>query len=197
MASVTQDTGNEQPGRTERDQQLVLFQLGQEDYGVNIYSVQRLIQVPEITRVPRAPGYVEGVIDVRGDIIPVVNLKKRFGFDHTQVGDNGRVVITEIGEQIVGFLVDAVSEVTRLANEDIEPPNAVVLGDEADYVAGIGKQAGAGTNSSRLIIVLDVRKVLAIDEVQSLRDVGNPPEQDTICPSQPAHTAPGSHENVA
>ncbi len=160
--------------RIEDEQQLVLFQLADEDYGVNIYSVQRLIQVPEITPVPRAPTYVEGVIDVRGDIIPVINLKKRFGFDNTEVGEDGRIVITEIGDQIVGFLVDDVSEVTRLSDEDIEPPSAVVGGAETDFISGIGKRnTDDATSSNRLIIVLDVQKVLGQQEQADVEQVSS------------------------
>lgn len=140
------------------ERQLVCFQLGGENYGVDIYSVQRLIQVPEITRVPRAPDFVEGIIDVRGDIIPVINLLKRFGIPESKINDDDRIVITEIGDQIVGLLVDAVSEVTRLPEEDIEPPSDVVSGINSEFIGGIGKQQRG--DGSRLIIVLDVEKVL-------------------------------------
>lgn len=189
----------EQSRRTDDEHQLVLFQLSDEDYGVDIYSVQRLIQVPEVTRVPQAPEYVEGVIDVRGDIIPVINLKKRFGFDTTDVSGDGRIVITETGEHIVGFLVDAVSEVTRLSNEDIEPPAPVVVGDRADYVAGIGKQSVSGSNTSRLIIVLDVAKVLAAEEVRCLGNIGGRPGEDGAGRQTDPGDLPaaGSREEVA
>lgn len=172
MAQVAQASTGENARHIGEEQQLVLFQLGDEDYGVNIYSVQRLIQVPEITRVPRAPGYVEGVIDVRGDIIPVINLKKRFSFASTEVGEAGRIVITEIGDQIVGFLVDAVSEVTRLADCDIEPPSSVVAGGETEFISGIGKQK-LNSGATRLIIVLDVAKVLGQHEKAFIGQVGS------------------------
>ncbi len=197
--SKAQRHAAEQLRHTDDEHQLVLFQLSDEDYGVDIYSVQRLIQVPEVTRVPQAPEYVEGVIDVRGDIIPVINLKKRFGFDTTEVSGDGRIVITETGEHIVGFLVDAVSEVTRLSNEDIEPPAPVVVGDRADYVAGIGKQSASGSNTSRLIIVLDVAKVLAAEEVRCLGNIGGRPGEDGAG-RQTDHgdlPAAGSREEVA
>ena len=171
MAQVEQTSSGDLTRHIGDEQQLVLFQLGDEDYGVNIYSVQRLIQVPEVTRVPRAPTYVEGVIDVRGDIIPVINLKKRFGFASTEVGENGRIVITEVGEQIVGFLVDAVSEVTRLSDSDIEPPSAVVAGGETEFISGIGKQKSS-SGRSRLIIVLNVAKVLGAQEKAFIGQVG-------------------------
>jgi purine-binding chemotaxis protein CheW len=154
-------------GRHDQDeQQLVLFQVSGEDYGIDICEVQRLIEVPEITRVPRAPDFVAGVIDVRGDIIPVINLKKRFGFENTDIGENGRIVIVEIGDQIVGFLVDGVSEVTRLAGEDIEPPGEVVEGTDSDFIAGIGKQLKDGKH--RLIVVLDPSRILTREDLQTI-----------------------------
>ena len=155
--------------RADNERQLVLFQLSGENYGVDIYSVQRLIQVPEITKVPRAPNFVEGVIDVRGDIIPVINLLKRFGIADTEMQGDGRIVITEIGDQIVGFLVDAVSEVTTLSNDDIEPPSAVVAGKDTEFISGIGKQAKGDKNM--LIIVLDVHKVLGEQELTYVEQV--------------------------
>ncbi len=166
----------------DEEEQLVIFQLGGEDYGVDIYSVQRLIQVPEITAVPRAPAFIAGVIDVRGDVIPVVNLKKRFGFANTDVGEKGRIVIIEIGNQIVGFLVDGVSEVTRLAAGDIEPPAAIVVGTGTDFIAGIGKQMQQHGN--RLIIVLDAEKVLTHQEHSELATLGQ--QLNETAPEEPA-----------
>lgn len=159
------------------ERQLVCFQLGGENYGVDIYSVQRLIQVPQITTVPRAPDFVEGIIDVRGDIIPVINLLKRFGIPESEIDDDDRIVITEIGEQIVGLLVDAVSEVTRLPEEDIEPPSDVVSAVHSEFIAGIGKQQRG--DNSRLIIVLDVEKVLTEGQQDYLGGVSTEaPEPD-------------------
>ncbi len=163
------------------ERQLVCFQLGGENYGVDIYSVQRLIQVPAITRVPRAPDFVEGIIDVRGDIIPVINLLKRFGSPRSEISDDDRIVITEIGDQIVGLLVDAVSEVTRLPEDDIEPPSEVVSGVHSEFIAGIGKQQRGDT--SRLIIVLDVGKVLTEGQQDYLGGVaenGDETESETV-----------------
>ncbi len=157
--------------QSENERQLVLFQLSGESYGVDIYSVQRLIQVPEITKVPRAPTFVEGVIDVRGDIIPVINLLKRFRISDAEIRGDGRIVITEIGDQIVGFLVDAVSEVTKLSEDDIEPPSAVVARKDTGFISGIGKQPKGDRNL--LIIVLDVEKVLAEEELAYIEQVSD------------------------
>jgi len=162
MAAETARSLEETDPRVGDERQLVVFQLENEDYGIDIYSVQRLIQVPEITPVPRAPDYVAGVIEVRGDILPVLNLKKRFGFSSTEIDKDGRIIIAEIGKQIVGFSVDAISEVTRLASDEIEPPSEVVAGVDTEFIAGIGKQYDG--DKARLIIVLDLEKVLSGEE---------------------------------
>jgi purine-binding chemotaxis protein CheW len=120
--------------------------------------------------VPRAPDFVAGVIEVRGDIIPVINLKTRFGFEKTDVEKSGRIVITEIGEQIVGFLVDAISEVTRLSEDDIEPPSSVVEDVDTEFIAGVGKQKK--DDKGRLIIILDVQKLLNRVEQAAVQDIG-------------------------
>jgi len=166
---------------TDSERQLVVFQLAGEDYGVDTHSVQRLIQVPPITSVPQSPELVAGVIDVRGDIIPVINLKRRFGFGDTQFDAKANIVITDIGGQIVGFLVDGVSEVTRLAAEDVEPPSAVVSRGDSDTtcIVGIGKQQ-RGDEGSRLIKLLDIEKLLAEDEQAHLKTVSEQPREEAV-----------------
>jgi purine-binding chemotaxis protein CheW len=171
MSTQTMTTAEAATVAIAGEQQLVLFQLEGEDYGVDIYNVQRLIQIPEITPVPRAPDFVAGVIEVRGDIIPVINLKTRFGFEKTDVEKSGRIVITEIGEQIVGFLVDAISEVTRLSEDDIEPPSSVVKSVDTQFISGVGKQKK--DDRSRLIIILDVQKLLNRGEQALMQEIGD------------------------
>jgi len=107
--------------------QLVVFSLGQESYGVDIYRVREIIRVPAITRVPRAPEYVEGVINLRGGVIPVIDLRKRFGMEKGEVTDERRIVVAELGSQTVGVIVDGVSEVLEVNEADIAPPSGVCL----------------------------------------------------------------------
>lgn len=187
QAASLMDRKEQAEERTTDERQLVLFQLAGANYGVDIYSVQRLIQVPDITKVPKAPAYVEGVIDVRGDIIPVINLIKRFGIEGGGVRENGRIVITEIGDQIVGFLVDAVSEVTRLSEQDIEPPSSVVGGHDIEFISGIGKQRK--DNANRLIIVLDVAMVLNQEEQTAIAEFANGTERTASEPQDRTPTA--------
>jgi purine-binding chemotaxis protein CheW len=133
--------------------QIVVFALSGEDYGIEIGQVREIIRKREITPMPRQPLYVEGVINVRGTIIPVVNLKKRFGLQ----GDasiHPHTIIVESGEGLVGMLVDAVSEVIRVPADRIHPAPSVTTGVDSEYLRGIC-QLG-----ERLLIYLDVEKVV-------------------------------------
>ena len=144
------------------EQQLVVFQLGAELYGVEIARVHEIIRLQTVTRVPHAPAFVEGVINLRGKVIPVVDLRRRFGLplaDHTRAS---RIVVIEIGDQVVGIVVDGVSEVLRVNKGTIEPPSPVVAGIESDYLHGIAKLP------ERLVILLNLDRVLARDERRAL-----------------------------
>src|SRR5260221_11419095 len=122
------------PATSGEERQLVVFQLGAELYGVDIARVHEIIRLQTITRVPRAPSFVEGVINLRGKVIPVVDLRRRFGLplaDHTRAT---RTVVVEIGDQVVGIIVDSVSEVLRVSTATIEPPSPVVAGIDSAHL---------------------------------------------------------------
>jgi purine-binding chemotaxis protein CheW len=141
-------------GRKEGEEQIVVFNLGGEDYGIEINQVREIIRKREITPVPRQPAYVEGVINVRGTIIPVVNLKKRFGLQ----GDPSiqpHTIIVESGEGLVGILVDSVSEVIRVPQDRIHPPPTVSMSVDSQYLRGICRVG------DRLLIYLDVKRVVS------------------------------------
>lgn len=140
---------------TQAEQQLVVFDLGSESYGVDIGSVREIIRMQEITSLPRMPEYVEGVINLRGKVTPVVDLRKRFRLEATDFTKETRIVVVDVGKQDIGVIVDAVTEVLRISSEGIEPPSSVVTTAESDYLMGIVKLA------ERLIILLDLDRVLA------------------------------------
>ena len=142
----------------EAEKQLVVFDLADEAYGVDISSVREIIRMQEITRVPRAPDYVEGVINLRGRVIPVVDLRKRFGFTVTEWTKDTRIVVIDIGKQDIGVVVDAVNEVLRLSAGAVEPPSSVITTVESEYLVGIAKL------ESRLIILLDLEQALSAME---------------------------------
>src|SRR5690348_1278092 len=129
MQSAAQDREHPtDPATAGDEQQLVVFQLGAELYGVEIARVHEIIRLQTVTRVPRAPAFVEGVINLRGKVIPVVDLRRRFGLPMAEHTRSSRIVVVEIGEQVVGVVVDAVSEVLRVNGATVEPPSPVVAG---------------------------------------------------------------------
>jgi len=140
--------------------QLVVFDLADETYGVDIGSVREIIRIQEITKVPRTPDYVEGVINLRGKVIPVIDLRKKFGFKKAEVSKDTRIVVVDIGGNDIGVVVDAVTEVLRLSSDAVEPPSGVITTTDSDYLLGIAKL------ESRLVILLDLQKALTSMDLQ-------------------------------
>ncbi len=147
--------------------QLAVFQLAGEEFGVDIMQVQEIIRMPGITRIPQSPEYVEGIINLRGKIIVVINLDTRFKIDSKEVDDNSRIIVVEIGETVVGMIVDSVSEVIRLPASNVEPaPEMITTKIHADYLQGVGKM------DERLLILLDLEKVLSDEEMAHVSAIG-------------------------
>lgn len=145
--------------------QLVTFSIGEEEFGVDILKVQEIIRMMEITKVPRAPEFVEGVINLRGKVIPIIDLRRRFGLSSRGHDKHTRIIVIEINNMIVGFVVDSVSEVLRIPSSTVEPPPPVVSGLESEYISGVGKL------EDRLLILLDLDRLLSHEEKQSLSTV--------------------------
>ncbi|MFW6235611.1 MAG: chemotaxis protein CheW [Desulfovibrionales bacterium] len=145
--------------------QLVTFSIDGEEFGVEILKVQEIIRMLGITRVPRAPQFVEGVINLRGKVIPIIDLRKRFGLDSRGQDKNTRIIVIEINSMIVGFVVDSVSEVLRIPAGTIEPPPPVVSGFDSEYISGVGKL------EDRLLILLDLNRLLSGEEQKALSQV--------------------------
>ncbi|HUO61086.1 MAG TPA: chemotaxis protein CheW [Candidatus Acidoferrales bacterium] len=137
-----------------KDVHLVGFRVGKENFGVPIGTVHEIVRMMEVTAVPDSPEYIEGVINLRGKIIPVVDLRKRFGESEIASNKKNRILVAEIQERLVGLLVDAASEVIKIPPEQIEPPPNVFEEGELNYVTGVGKLNG------RLIILIDLSKIL-------------------------------------
>lgn len=142
--------------------QLVTFSIGEEEFGVNILKVQEINRTMEITKVPRAPEFVEGVINLRGKVIPIIDLRRRFGLMSKPEDKDTRIIVIEINNIIVGFVVDAVSEVLRIPASTVEPPPPVVAGVESDYISGVGKL------KDRLLIMLDLDRLLSTEDMDML-----------------------------
>lgn len=145
--------------------QLVSFTLGDEEFGVDILKVQEINRMVTVTSVPNAPVFVDGVINLRGKVIPIIDLRTRFGMPRREHDRNTRIIVVELEGKVVGFVVDAVSEVLRIPKNVTEPPPAVVTGVNTDYITAVGKL------EDRLLILLDLEKVFSIEEKSSLKDV--------------------------
>lgn len=138
--------------------QLVVFKLGREEYGVSILQVQEIKRMTDITRVPYTPQYIKGVINLRGSVLPVLDLRKRLNLSATEDTDDTRIIIVKVEDITVGMIVDSVSEVTAITQENIEQPNAVVGGVATNYLSGVGKQ------DDRLLILLNLDAIIGIGQ---------------------------------
>ncbi len=146
------------------DQQFVVFKLHTEEYGIDIKNVQEIVHMQEITKVPQSAEFVEGIINLRGRIIPVVDLKKRFYGVKTETGDNTRIIVIDLGNQVLGIIADEVSEVLRLNEAMIDPPPAIILQLSAENgVIGVGKL------EDRLLILLDLTKAFSLEEKHQIQ----------------------------
>ncbi|MDZ7374177.1 MAG: chemotaxis protein CheW [candidate division KSB1 bacterium] len=133
--------------------QLTVFTVGDEEYGVDILRVRAIERLSEITKVPHAPPYVDGVINLRGKIIPVVDLRKRMGLEPRPLDKSAKIVVVECGDETVGLRVDGVREVLRVPSSQTEPPPDLATQD-VDYIERLAKLDG------RLILVLNVERIL-------------------------------------
>lgn len=146
-------------GANEMDlEQLVVFSLADESYGVDIGKVSGIERMQEITRIPRTADSIEGVINLRGRVIPIVDLRKVFCLPLSEETKDTRIVVVDISGRLIGCMVDAVTEVFRIPADSVEPPSSVLSGSESNYLLGIAKL------ENRMIILLDLDKVLALDE---------------------------------
>jgi len=145
--------------------QVVSFHLGSEEYGVDISQVQEIIRMVEITHVPRAPRFMEGVINLRGQLIPIIDLRTRFGMQRGEQTKSTRIVVTEIGSKRVGIVVDSVSEVINIPLEQVENAPDMIAGVGTEYIQGVGKV------NERLIILLDLTMVITGEEKQQLESI--------------------------
>ena len=146
--------------------QLVSFKIGEEEFGVDILKVQEINRMLAVTRVPNAPEYVNGVINLRGKVIPIIDLRRRFGMERREHDKNTRIIVVELSGKVVGFVVDAVNEVLRIPKGVTEPPPPIVSGVDADYITAVGKL------DDRLLILLDLEKVL-LDQALSKMALAN------------------------
>jgi purine-binding chemotaxis protein CheW len=146
---------------TSDGKQLVVFRLGQESYGVNVGTVREIFHLQKITRVPNAPEYVEGVINLRGKVVPVIDLRRRLGLEVSATTDDSRIVVVEYDDEDVGLIVDDVDEVRNVDGESISSVPDIAGQDESALAQGFAKVEG------RLVILVDIETILGEDEKDS------------------------------
>jgi purine-binding chemotaxis protein CheW len=140
--------------------QLVSFMLADEEYGVEVLKVREIIRMPVITKMPNVPHYVEGIINLRGKVIPIISMRKRFGLQESENSSQTRIIIMDVAGGLIGFIVDGVSEVIRIQSSEIQPPPSMVLS------GGIGQEfiTGVFNHAERLLIIMDVDRMFSDEE---------------------------------
>ncbi len=151
-------------GQDHAEQHLVVVRLDRERYGISIEHVHEIIRMQEVTRIPRAPVFVEGVINLRGQVIPVMDLRRRFGLPAAEGDGASRIVVVEMNGNRVGMVVDAVLEVLRVPESAVVPPEALLTASQVAFLRGVAKH-GEG-----LILLLDLQRVLDVQEQQALQE---------------------------
>ncbi|PKO15738.1 MAG: chemotaxis protein CheW [Chloroflexi bacterium HGW-Chloroflexi-10] len=144
------------------ERQLVVFELADEHYGLDITSVESIIKMQAITKMPHALSFVEGITNLRGTVVPVMDLRRRFGVESKKADRETRIVVTNINRMQVGIIVDAVSQVLRIQDEAIEPPPPMATTVNSAFILGIAKLEG------QLVILLDLEKILSVEEQERL-----------------------------
>jgi len=170
MTSVAQSTPTDSIDMTTEDEllQLVSFVVGKEEYAVPILAVQEINRMMQITRVPQSPAFVEGVINLRGKIIPVIDLRKRFNVALNENAEDTRIIVVEVGgHRVLGFTVDRVNEVLRIKRSIVEPAPAMCTGIDSEYVQGVGKL------QDRLLILLSLERLFSESELKAVDAAAN------------------------
>ncbi len=143
--------------------QLVSFMLADEEYGVEVLKVREIIRMPTITKMPNVPQHVEGIINLRGKVIPIISMRRRFGLMESENGSQTRIIIMDVAGSLTGFIVDAVSEVIRIHSSEIQPPPSMVTS------GGVGQEfiTGVFNHADRLLIIMDIDRMFSEDERES------------------------------
>lgn len=160
MAEIEQQPveNNENKVDVENSINLVTFKLGNNEYAIDIMQAKEIIKMEKITLIPNAPDYVEGVINLRGNIIPIVDLKKRFNLEENDGDKNTGIIIVKIDDVDMGIIIDAISKVVSIANSNIQPPPPMLSGIGQKYIKGVAKL------EDKLLVVLDLEKLIVGDD---------------------------------
>jgi purine-binding chemotaxis protein CheW len=151
----------------EEEKKVIVFALGSEEYGVEVDKVRTIERMQPLTRVPKVPAFIKGVINLRGVVVPIIDLRDRFGLDHAEYNDNTRIIIVSAGEFEVGLIVDSANDVIDLDSNEIESPPEIVGGIKAKYLEGIAR-----VGENRLLVLLNLERVLDKSEIMQLEGIG-------------------------
>ena len=162
MSTVTEEAIENHDGLKTDSQQYLSFDLAEEHYGVDILKVQEIKGYTTVTKIPNTPAYLQGVLNLRGTIVPIVDLRLKFGMEATEPTAFTVIVVVNVRERVMGFLVDAVSDVLDLANTDIQPPPELGSNVDITFVSGIGNY------NERLVTLLDIDRVMTEEEVEKV-----------------------------
>lgn len=147
------------------EKQFVIFKLDTEEYGIDIMNVREIAPYQDVSKVPNTPKFIEGVINFRGVVIPIINLKKRFSLSDQGIQPDTRLIVINLEDKQIGFIVDEASETVRLDDSEIEPAPDLIAGVDRSYILGVGKK------DKRLIILIDLVKILSADEIEKLKTI--------------------------
>jgi purine-binding chemotaxis protein CheW len=169
VSTITQEAPVKEShlGESAGSMQLVSFRLLQEEYGIEITRVQEIILMGEITRIPQTPNYIKGLINLRSTVIPIVDLRLRFGLPSQEPTDETRIMVVNMSGKTIGIIVDAVSEVLRISNDQISPPPPTVTGLGRDYLTGLVNL------DDRLLILLNIDQLFGEEESSALSAAAN------------------------
>lgn len=157
-------------GVSEELLQLVSFKIDSEEYGIDILKVQEINRMPDITKVPQAPHYVDGVINLRGKVIPIINTRRKFNIAEKESDKDTRIVVVDIKGEVIGLVVDSVNEVLRIPHSIVEPPPNVTIDSGADYITGVARL------DDRLLILLDLARLVG----DTVNIVGNIAKEEAV-----------------
>jgi purine-binding chemotaxis protein CheW len=153
-----------------RSNEYVIFELAGEHYAVEVSPVEEILRMVEITDVPHAPSFVEGIMNFRGNVMPVIDLRKRLDLETSEHTKQTRIMAVSLGVGTVGMIVDSVSEVAEIPPEIVEPPSPILLDVDTDFLTGIAKMKGNDTEEEKLVVILDLAKILSTKSQEALAE---------------------------
>lgn len=148
------------------EKQYVVFKLGKGEFGIDIMNVKEIGPYEESIFLPDTPSFIEGVINHRGNVIPIVNLKKRLSLGESEVTKDTRIIVISLDEKEIGFIVDEASQTFRLNDDQIDPAPTFISGVDKRYITGVGK-----LDEKRLLILIDLKKILSENEIEEIQNL--------------------------